>query len=399
MSNCRLNMYDIGADVVCLQEVSPKSFEEDFAFMRDELGYDGHEMFKKGRFRPATFWKTSKLELLDKPKHGDRTLLTAFKKVEEGQGGGGGDDFHRNWHVLNCHLQAGPQGGRRVRQIHDGVDGAFKLAKKLKENDPANPLLVACGDFNGGSECGAVRYVEEGSIGPEFLEDGTSVTSKEKKMRLSSALTDAASAPELERGPAPATLVVKELISIMVEEGSGAYEEPRLSQDIRQRLSRIYARYATQNRDGEMVMGREDVERWLIAINGQVGRGSEFRTAAKQMGWKEPPASESDSQGGNGPKEKPRITLPNEGILSLDGFLHVYEFELRGGKFWGINYDLGVLGEPLSNDGVFKARYDRMYCSAALQTKAVLDTVSNVPCPNEHEPSDHLPVGALFECP
>lgn len=34
----------VDADVVCLQEVSPLSFDDDFAFMA-ELGYDGHEMF------------------------------------------------------------------------------------------------------------------------------------------------------------------------------------------------------------------------------------------------------------------------------------------------------------------------------------------------------------------
>jgi mRNA deadenylase 3'-5' endonuclease subunit Ccr4 len=33
----------IDADIVCLQEVSPVSFEDDFAFMA-ELGYDGKEM-------------------------------------------------------------------------------------------------------------------------------------------------------------------------------------------------------------------------------------------------------------------------------------------------------------------------------------------------------------------
>jgi hypothetical protein len=34
----------IDADIVCLQEVAPASFEEDFSFMED-LGYDGKEMF------------------------------------------------------------------------------------------------------------------------------------------------------------------------------------------------------------------------------------------------------------------------------------------------------------------------------------------------------------------
>ena len=43
----------INPDIVCMQEVSPISFEDDFAFMKEELGYDGNEMFKRGRFRPA----------------------------------------------------------------------------------------------------------------------------------------------------------------------------------------------------------------------------------------------------------------------------------------------------------------------------------------------------------
>ncbi len=117
----------VNPDVVALQEVSPDSFHEDFSFM-GELGYDGVEMFKRGRFRPATFWRSSKCKIASPPVHKDRTLLTAFHlDLPEGH-------EHENhiWHVLNCHLQAGPQGPRRVRQIDEGVNASFKLAKKLK---------------------------------------------------------------------------------------------------------------------------------------------------------------------------------------------------------------------------------------------------------------------------
>jgi mRNA deadenylase 3'-5' endonuclease subunit Ccr4 len=37
----------VDADIVCIQEVSPLSFEEDFSFMSDILGYDGVELFRK----------------------------------------------------------------------------------------------------------------------------------------------------------------------------------------------------------------------------------------------------------------------------------------------------------------------------------------------------------------
>lgn len=137
----------VDADVVCLQEVSPASFELDFQFMWDELGYDGREMFKKGRFRPATFWKSSRLELVTSPVHKDRTLLTAFRQSgSTATPGAGTSPVPQNstqgkedptspskiWYVLNCHLQAGQEGKRRVRQMHEAIRAALTLARKLK---------------------------------------------------------------------------------------------------------------------------------------------------------------------------------------------------------------------------------------------------------------------------
>lgn len=360
----------INPDIVCMQEVSPISFEDDFAFMKEELGYDGNEMFKRGRFRPATFWKSSKCK--NHP------------------------EYNQVWHFLNCHLQAGPEGKRRLRQIDEGVKACVNLSKKLKEEDHKNPLLIVCGDFNGGSECGAVQFLETGSIGPSFIEDGGAITSKDKKCPLDKPLFDITHAVDR---PPPPTLVVAELISQMVSSGQSAYEEPTLSDDMVSRLTKIYAKYATKNDDLSMgingrVMDVNDVQKWLVDINKHVGRGSEFRSAAKEMGYVEPETNddENSEQG-----EQRKITLPVDGILSLAGFLNVYQAELRAGKFWGISYDLKVMGEPLPDKGIFEARYDRMYCSSTLKVAAILDTLSLVPCPNEVEPSDHLPVAATFE--
>jgi endonuclease/exonuclease/phosphatase family metal-dependent hydrolase len=378
----------IDPDVVCVQEVSPVSFEEDFAFM-EELGYDGVEMFKRGRFRPATFWRSSKCKLAHPPVHKDRTLLTAFHLDLP-------DDHqhkHQVWHVLNCHLQAGPQGPRRVRQIDEGVSASFKLAKKLKEKDPRSPLLVVCGDFNGSSECGAVRYLEDGSVDSTFIEDGEPVASREKKCPLNKPMLDVISMVDR---PEPPTLVVAELISQMVKDSSSAYEEPEFNDDMISRLTTCYVKYATQSDSDEIgvdgkVMCRKDVEKWLLDINKALGRGSEFRCAAKEMGWTEPPQEE-----GTDKKDRPPIVLPEDGILTLTGFLNVYTGELRGGKFWGIAYDCKVMGVPLPDKGCFEARFDRMYCSDRLVPSAIVDTISTVPCPNENEPSDHLPVAASF---
>ena len=368
----------------------------------EQLGYDGKEMFKKGRFRPATFWKTEKCKLAAPPVHKDRALLTAFRLLHSKE------EQERNWYILNCHLQAGKEGKRRVRQINEGVRAVMTLAKKLKgtlsllnlvrsifssrfslgafteANPPRHARLIVCGDFNGGPECGAVRYLEDGYIDETFIEDGDPVSSGRKDMPLEKPLKDVMT---FIGRPPPPTLVVPELISVMVK--GNVYENPQLSDDIIDRLTRIYNRFAShETASGTKVMNLQDVEKWLITINRKLGRGSEYREAARQMGWKEETARVEDG--------KARIELPAHGLLSLEGFVNVYQAELRQGKFWGIAYDMAALEEPLPNAGVFQSRYDRIYCSEAVEPTAVMDFLCSEPCPNGKEPSDHLPVAASF---
>ena len=122
----RQRIASVDADIVCLQEVSPLSFDDDFAFM-NELGYDGKEMFKKGRFRPATFYKSSRVKLITPAVHKDRTLLTIFQSVDDVM-----KDDRSNWYILNCHLQAGKQASRRLRQMNEGIKAVLTAARKLK---------------------------------------------------------------------------------------------------------------------------------------------------------------------------------------------------------------------------------------------------------------------------
>jgi len=376
----------IGADVVCLQEVSPESFEQDFQFMQD-LGYDECALFKRGRFRPATFWKTSECRLVSDPVHKDRSLITAFERrvteLEKNE-----QTEQPPWYVVNCHLQAGPQGPRRVRQILEATKGVLTLARKQKqEKKPEDTArVIVCGDFNGGAESGSIRFLEDGYVDETFIEDGGPVTSKRKELPFTTALKDASAVID-SRSPPP-TLVVAELISNLIEKTDSAYEDPKLSQGMMERLGRIYEKFANTV-DGEM--DKNAVEKWLICINKRLQRGDEYRNAATAMGWEDPNPED--------PWEvrKKRVELPEDGILTFPGFIEVYQKELSGGKFWGIAHDMCVLCEPLPDAGLFTSRFDRIYYNSQSMTPiSVTDITSDKPCPNEKEASDHLPVAASF---
>lgn len=270
-----------------------------------------------------------------------------------------------------------------------------------KESDPETRIrLVACGDFNGGDESGAIHFLEKGCIDESFYEDGDPVTSSRKALPLKAGMIDVMNC--IPDHVPSATLVVPELISLLIE--GKAYENPTLSSEAITKLTNIFYRIATgttriDDNSDVSVMTVADVEHFLVLINGEVGRGSEFREAARQMGFIE---QKSDVVGAisvndeNGDDNRVVYSLPLGGFLTLEGFLKIYQEELRHGKFWEIAHDLAVLGEPLPNVGVFQARYDRIFHSSALRPTAVISYVSHDPCPNEKEPSDHLPVAAAF---
>ena len=149
--------------------------------------------------------------------------------------------------------------------------------------------LIVCGDFNGGAECGAVRYLEDGFVDSTFIEDGDPVTSSVKRLPLALPMHDVMKQndhrPDSSSDPPP-TMVVSELISLLVApkasaSGAGeatAWEEPDFNDDSLARLERIFTRQATgQDDTGKAVMTYENVKEWLTIINGQVGRGDEFR--------------------------------------------------------------------------------------------------------------------------
>jgi hypothetical protein len=177
----RDRLLEAAPDIICLQEtshVTDQAFANDWAFLR-EAGYEC-AVLSRGRMRPATFWKSSKLRLCcadgslpsapsaltgtpehggkaepatsaepaaDKAEtagkvegkgaagaavaeageaaepaeaagvvlHGDRTLTTMFRLLDaEGQPAIAAPPVF----VINCHLAAGEEARRRLRQVH-----------------------------------------------------------------------------------------------------------------------------------------------------------------------------------------------------------------------------------------------------------------------------------------
>ncbi|CAM9882819.1 unnamed protein product [Discosporangium mesarthrocarpum] len=94
--------------------------------------------------------------------------------------------------------------------------------------------------------------------------------------------------------------------------------------------------------------------------------------------------------------------------LALSDFLSIYEAELQEGKFWGVAHDLGTFGvEAGVWLGPYEARFDQiLYTKGLLRAVGVRETlpgdkrelVYGGDClPNSWHPSDHLPVGGVFQ--
>eukprot|EP00511_Aplanochytrium_stocchinoi_P004457 CAMPEP_0204835552 /NCGR_PEP_ID=MMETSP1346-20131115/22934_1 /ASSEMBLY_ACC=CAM_ASM_000771 /TAXON_ID=215587 /ORGANISM="Aplanochytrium stocchinoi, Strain GSBS06" /LENGTH=102 /DNA_ID=CAMNT_0051969657 /DNA_START=163 /DNA_END=471 /DNA_ORIENTATION=+ len=88
-------------------------------------------------------------------------------------------------------------------------------------------------------------------------------------------------------------------------------------------------------------------------------------------------------------------------VLTKKDFVEIYTRELRGGKYWGVFYDLYSLGESLEEvHGRFEARFDFCYGSNIHVVETLSVEIPDGIClPCESHPSDHLPVGVKFCVP
>ena len=134
--------------------------------------------------------------------------------------------------------------------------------------------------------------------------------------------------------------------------------------------------------DGQVLTEAEE-RAWLLKINKEYGRGSEYRHAKE-------------------------LREAYGGCLTRADFHSVYVQELAQGKFWGVEHDVSVLrgGRGLHVPGsVFTADFDDVYYSTQslelvgvqqlLPEARMQELLGQSTLLNAFHPSDHSPVAAV----
>jgi endonuclease/exonuclease/phosphatase family metal-dependent hydrolase len=301
----------------------------------------------------------------------DRTLITSFALKAAPT---------TVFHVINCHLSAGPEDERRLRQMHEAVESVRKGIDKLlkakakgkKAQEASKPCVIICGDFN--SDCGSLF---------DYLRLGRSEADKKPKINSFGPCIDAYG-----ESLRP-TMTVAPLIGLLCDE----HGTP--SADLRDRLSRIFARFASGVVDGVPVMTPKDVNAFITLLNDQY-RGSERECAERLM------LARATHGGLEALDAKSNADELDGSHMTLEDFIGLHQEELKEGKFWSVRHGLGVAGESiepqLQDRSPFCARYDYFFViPGSANLTSTLDFPKTGFLPNDTHPSDHLPIGITID--
>lgn len=142
----RMREYVLGlqADVICLQEVRPDTFEQDFQFLREAAYEMRMEKSNNIYMRCAIAWRSDKLRLVEEHKKTQRALIVTLETIvgpsaappADDDGGHSGlklesgacafQQQRRQVVVATCHLSAGAKPDERTRQL----EGILKTVEK-----------------------------------------------------------------------------------------------------------------------------------------------------------------------------------------------------------------------------------------------------------------------------
>jgi len=353
-------------------------------------------------------------------------------------------------------------------------DGKEKSEQNKSENKTS---VIVCGDFNttedisyrtllpGGGDNNSESkksdsvnacdiFLTNTEITPDFIEDGIPVCSKPKKHPFAP-FVDCS----LQDSGAKATFVVAETC-MRQSARLGGFKEDRAPMDsdndlsyreqvekhltplLIQVLRECFEKYASrlgetfskespsklESQEQEIIisttMDSEQVKKWQLDVNGEIGRGTGrvfFEERRKK--WEEEQAKKENTSSDS---EEYKETL------TFDEFCYVYLQDVREGKFFQVEHDIrtmrngkGMVHEvdevAAQKDGekkkdserYFAARYDRIYLSnqgsnpglklascdvlVPNRVKTTSEEEQGFCLPNAWHPSDHLPVVAEFQ--
>lgn len=360
------------ADIICIQEASAASFEQDFAFLI-EAGYDLC-LHDKYTFRNATFWRRDRLSLVQ-ARHKDRTLLTTLKQHATSTAPA------RHIYIANCHLSGGPAPERRFRQAFEALDQLRKDAARQQET-PEQTAVILCGDLNSyPGDSGLTRLLNQTPITPDYREadyPDIPISSKHRSQPFGT-FTDVYLSAYRQEDARPATFITPFLADRFIDLETGQLQ-PQFIEALHT-MFKIFTK-------GQALMDRAALNAWISTVNLEPARGSEHQKA---------------------------ITLLNENnpqALTIDDFIKVYLSELEERKFRPITHDLAQVGITLQPTAPEAPKHyavclDRIYTSPALTPIAARAPLtpeqyqtllqSHAGLPNSEHPSDHLPLAAIVQ--
>jgi hypothetical protein len=125
----------LAPDVICIQEAHAESFETDFGGWMREAGYE-NALMKKGRMRCATFWKTDRFNIAHGGvQHKDRTLICELVEQQTAEEEASPMTSPRRVFIVNCHLTAGPDSKRRLKQAYEALEAVRKVVVKQHKQE------------------------------------------------------------------------------------------------------------------------------------------------------------------------------------------------------------------------------------------------------------------------